>query len=606
MSNKGFTGKVLWIDLSNKRYWEEEIPERLYELLIGGKGLGAWLLLNNLPVGTPPLSAENILMFMTGPLTGTFAPTSSRFAVITKSPKTGTFLDSYCGGFFGQAIKFMGYDGIILCKTSSKLVVVVIDKGKVDFLDGEDLKGATTFETDDYLRNLLGKDWRWVVIGPAGERKSPLAGVFSEGRCAGRGGAGAVMGSKNVKAIAIKNKGCVEVAKPVEFIRACKEAYRSIRMSSAVRKLNREGTPKMVEPLSRMGGIGTNNFQSDTPKFPEVIFPEKWWSEIWVKNGACFACPIGCSKYFEYKSGGVSRLVDGPDFETIFAIGTNCGIYDKGTIARCSAMCDEYGIDTISVGGIIAFLMELNQRGFLGKNNIIGNLKPEWGSERDVLLLIKQIGEGGLTDIEKGVKYLSEIFPGSESFAMHVKGMEFPAYHPWKAPGVGLAYAVSDRGACHLRGAPVMELLGLETSGKPEEEAELVVMCQDSMAAMDCLIVCVFVQYGIGLDHLSRIIEACMGFDLRGAEGLEIIGRRAWVLSKLFNIREGIGSEQDVLPDRCLIRNDKGELNLEDMKRFYYRFLGFTENGYPKKQLLEKLGLDSIIEYSKIGIEILD
>jgi len=602
MSKKGFNEKILWIDLSKRSYHEEEIPASVSKLLMGGKGVGVWLLLNRLPVGVDPLSPENILLFTTGPLTGTFAPTSSRFAVITKSPKTGTFLDSYCGGCFGQAIRFMGYNVIALYGVASKLTIVKIDTGKVEFIGAEDISSKSTFETEDYLVNLLGKGWRRVVIGPAGERRNTLAGIFSDGRCAGRGGAGAVMGSKNVKALVLREKGAVCVAKPDAFMRACKMAYRSIRLSSAVRKLSREGTAQLVEPLSRMGGIGTKNFQSDLPEHPEALFPERWWDELWIKKGACFTCPIACGKYFKYKSAGVNRMVDGPDFETIFALGTNCGISNKKAIAKGNYLCDAYGIDTISVGGIIAFLMELYQRGYL-KDGPVKALKPEWGSTEAMLSLIELIGEGRLPEIERGVKYISEQFPGSEDFAMHVKGMEFPAYHPRRAPGIGLAYAISDRGACHLRGAPIIELLGLTKDSKPDEEAELVLVHQDAMAVVDCLIVCAFVQYGIGLDYLSRLVEACTGIDFRGPHGLEIVGRRAWDLTRLFNLREGISPEQDTLPKRCLLGNEDQPLDLVRMKKEYYRLLGWSESGYPTRHTLRKLGLDSILELDKIRVK---
>lgn len=603
INKKDLNFKILNIDVSKKHFWIEKTESSVFLTLLGGKGLGAWLLLNKLEAGISPLDPKNILIFVTGPLTGTYAPTSSRFGVITKSPKTNAFLDSYCGGFFGQAIKYLGYDAIVILGSASDLTLIKIDTNGVDFVVANNMQTMTTFESDDYLKETLGNEWQWVIIGPAGERCSPLAGIFSKGRCAGRGGAGAVMGSKKIKAIAIKEQGFIQIAKPKEFMDDCKKAYRAIRMSSSVRKLNKEGTAQLVEPLTRMGGIGTNNFQSAYPELGKNLFPEELWKDLWIKSGSCFACPIACSKYFEQKLKKITRVVEGPDFETIFALGINCGIYDKHAIAKGNAICDEYGIDTISTGGIIAFLMELNQRGYL-KSDFIKNLKLEWGSADAMLTLVKMIGEGKLSDLEKGVSNLSEKYPGSEDFAMHVKGMEFPAYHPWKAPGIGLAYAVSDRGACHLRGTPIAELLGFGFESKPEDEAEIVLIHQDLMSAMDCLIVCVFVQYGIGLDYLSKIVEACIGKDIGGSSGLELIGRRSWYLSKLFNIREGIEPHQDTLPKRCLQGDGNKPLDLEKMKQAYYKLMGYTTDGYPTLKTLKKLNLDLILDLKKTSIKI--
>jgi len=595
--SKSFTGKILWIDLSLQRHWEKELPENVKRLLMGGKGVGAWLLLDRLPKRVDPLAPENIVLFLTGPLTGAFAPTSSRFAVVTKSPKTGTFLDSYCGGRFGHAIKLSGYLGIGLVGCAKRPTLLQVSEDDVSFVDAGDLWGTTTFETDERLKDSFGEGWRWVTIGPAGERESPLAGVFSEGRTAGRGGAGAVLGSKNVKALMVKEEGAVSVENPKDFMETCRKAYRDLRLSSQIRKLSQEGTAKIIEALVRNGGIGTKNFQKASPENSD-LFPEKWWKDVWVRNGACFACPIACSKYFHY----AGRLVEGPEFETMFALGSNCGISDRRAIAQGNFLCNSYGIDTISAGGTIAFLMELSEKGFLNKGALSG-LKATWGSSEDMLSLVDQIGKGELPELEKGVRHLATLFPGSEEFAMHVKGMEFPAYPPRKAPGIGLAYAISDRGACHVRGAPIAELLGLVGETSPEGEAELVVLQQDTMATMDCLILCIFALQGIGLERLSQLVEISTGLDFGGPRGLELVGRRAWTLSRLFNLREGIPPASDTLPLRCLAEQEGGPLLLDEMKRAYYCALGWSEEGYPTQGTIQQLGLGSILDFERLGIE---
>lgn len=579
---------VLWIDASNRSWQLQEIPVNVTQLLLGGKGIGAWLLLHHLPPNVAPCDPENVFLLLGGPLTGTRAPSSSRFAIVTKSPRTGTFLDSYCGGRLGFALRLSGLLGIGIIGRADSPLIVRFDGGNVSFEEASSLWGKSTYETEDLLEASTDETWQVLTIGPAGERRSPLAGVFSHGRCAGRGGAGAVLGSKNVKAILIKEEGSIPIARPEAFRTYCDKAYRDLRLSSEIRKLGREGTTKIMEALMRNGGIGTRNFQLDSPG--EVpLLPQDWWDDVWERSNACFGCSIGCGKYFLVKE----RLVDGPDFETIFALGTNCGIADRKAIAQGNFLCDAYGIDTISTGGIVAFLMELTERGFLDRDED-AHLRATWGSSRDLLDLIERLGKGELHDVEGGVRDLSARFPGSEEFAMHVKGLEFPAYDPRKAPGIGLAYAVSDRGACHLRGAPIAELLGMTGSPSPAEEAEIVVAHQDELAALDCLIVCAFVNQGTTLDRLAQLVSSCTGFDIANARALEHVGRRAWNLSRLLNLREGVNASSDVLPRRCLNHHDSARF-FDEMKQAYYALLGWNDNGEPSGATLKELSLDTLL-----------
>ncbi|MFQ6095713.1 MAG: aldehyde ferredoxin oxidoreductase family protein, partial [Candidatus Bathyarchaeia archaeon] len=578
--------------------------------LLGGKGLGALLLYKKTEKEINPLSPQNPLIFATGPLTGTSAPGSSKFCVVTKSPATGTIDDSYCGGFFGSELKMAGYDALVLLGRAAEPSILIIQDSEVYSEPASDLWGMFTADTEKALKERLGGGYRFVEIGPAGERKAPIAGIFSEMRAAGRGGAGAVMGSKNLKAIAVKGTGTVRVHDPDEFREAVWKAHRALRMEEVtVRSMPIYGTVNIVETINETGALPTRNFQTGRFEAAEDISGESFRSDLWKKDFACsLACPITCSKFAVIEDGPFKGVaVDGPDYETIFSLGSNCGVKDRAAITYANLLCDLYGIDTISTGVIVSFVMELYQKGLMKADDLEG-IEARWGDPGVLVELVDKIakGEGVGEFLQFGVKKISERYPGSESYAMHVKGLEVPGYDPRAAQGMGLCYAVSERGACHLRAYTVgRELLGHAGGADPftydRMKVQMAIDRQDEKAVVDSAVLCYFTLFGMRLKEVHQMLVSCTGFNYPHFGDLMTLGARVITLTRIFNVREGFTRKDDALPSRFLEEPmpegpAKGMVTqLEPMLKAYYEIRGWDENGIPKEETLEKLDLKSLI-----------
>lgn len=610
LENKGYMGKVLRVDLTNSSHRTLSLDEKAAYLLLGGKGYAAWLLYNSMEAGVDPLSPRNQIIFATGPLTGTLAPTSGKFCVVTKSPATGTIDDSYCGGFFGPKLKFAGYDFLVVEGRAEEPSIIVINEDDVSVQSAGDTWGVTTIETEEKLKKRLGEEYAFVEIGPAGERQAPIAGVFSGTRTAGRGGTGAVMGSKNLKAVAANGNKPVRVYDSEKFKKMAWIALRELRMSEqTVRSLPRYGTANILLTVNECGALGTRNFQTGRFEEAEKISGESFRETLWHKDISCsLGCTIICSKIAKLGEGAYKGVqIDGPDFETIYSFGSNCGIRDKEAICYANLICDLYGVDTISTGVIISFIMELYQRGIISTKDL-GGIKAEWGNTDALIKLTEKIakGEGIGKLLQLGVRRISEKFPGSERFAMHVKGLEMPAYDPRAAQGMGLCYAISERGACHLRASTFgNELLGMGGGANPfsydRAKVQLAIDKQDEKAVFDSSIVCYFTYWGMKLKELYQMIGPCTGFVYETWEDLKKLGARVITLMRLFNIREGFTRKDDTLPPRFL--KDplpegpaKGQVvHLEPMLENYYNLRGWDEDGIPTKQTLKKFELDNLI-----------
>ena len=596
----GYKNKILYIDLTIEKIWTEKLDEKVIRLILGGKGLGSWLLYKEVAPGTEPLSPDNVLIFMVGPLTGTSAPTSSRFGVVTKSPATNTYLDSYCGGFFGQIMKYAGYDAIVVKGAANTPKVLVINNDDVKIEDGTKVWNKNTNETTDYLTTKYGSEMKTVVIGPTGERCVPIAGIFSASRTLGRGGAGAVMGSKKLKGIAITGNGSVEVADQKGFDEAVWVTHRMLRMSSQVKRLSNDGTVNILDLINASGALPTRNFQSGEFEDAEKLTSKHWKKDYWVKDIACFGCPISCSKIAHSKKRDI--VIDGPEYETIFALGTNCGVSDHEAIIYANYLCDAYGIDTISTGSIIAFVMELYQKKMISKDELDG-VEAHWGNSDALIKLTEMIAKGeGIGELlSKGVKEISKKYMGSEDFAMHVKGLEMPGYLPRAAKGVGLSYAISERGACHLRGSPLTELLGGADPLALDGKAALFRSNQLDVAVVDSACVCYFVKFGITLKEIFQMINPCTGLNYKNPKELEDVGERVVNLTRLFNTREGFSKKDDILPKRSLSEPlpsgyAKGHVvELDSLRSEYYNLMGWNEEGIPTEETLNHLGLMDIL-----------
>lgn len=611
LQGRGYVGKILHANLTTNSFKTEPLNERKAHLLLGGKGLATWLLYEGAKKGVDPLSPSNLLIFATGPLTGTAAPGSSRFCVVTKSPATGSFLDSYCGGHFGPELKYSGYDAVVIEGQAEEPSILLIDDDRLDLTSAKNLWGATTTNAEGKLKKRLGKDFRIVTIGPAGERKAPIAGIFSDNRTAGRGGAGAVMGSKKLKAIAVRGSGVIRAHDPEKFKESAWIAHRTLRMNEVtVRSLPQHGTANILQTINETGALPTKNFQTGRFQGIEEIASESWRKELWKKDVACFGCPIACSKIAYLERGPYAgTATDGPDYETIFSLGSNCGVDNKEAIAYANYLCDIYGIDTISTGNIIAFTMELYEKGIFSIDDLDG-IEAKWGDAGALIRLTEKIckGSGVGQFFEQGVKKASEKYPESRHFAMHVKGLELPGYEPRAAQGMGLCYAISERGACHLRAYTAgTELCGYGGGTNPlsydETKVQLAIDKQDEKAVVDSAVLCYFTLFGMRLKEIHQMVLACTGFSCEEVADLKKLGARVITLTRMFNVREGFTRKDDTLPPRLLEEPmpegpAKGQVvHLEPMLNEYYMLRGWDENGIPTAEQLKELELTSLMDY---------
>jgi aldehyde:ferredoxin oxidoreductase len=603
LTKRAYCDRILRVDLTSGDIQVTSLPLDIMPLLLGGKGLGAWLLYTEQPAGVEPLSPENHLIFHNGPLTGTTAPTAGRFGVTTKSPATGTYFDAYCGGYWGQMLKYAGYDALVISGESDYPAMIVIDEDYVDIRPVDDLWGSTITEATEMIKDELGhQGWQSLVIGPSGEAQRNIAGIFNESRALARGGVGAVMGSKYLKAIAVQGNRGVRVHDKARYERALQLAFRAVRMSSETTLLNSEGTANILDIINVMGALPTRNFQSGQFDQADEISGYAFQENNWKKDYACFGCPIGCGKWTIPLEDGV--VIEGPEYETIYAFGSNCAIGGREAIIRLNWYCDEYGLDTISTGATVAFVMELFQSGIVTAADLDG-IEPNWGDGQAALALVEKMAkvEGCGEWLAQGVAAIAEQYPAAQLYAMHVKGLEMPAYHPSAAKGTALAYAISERGACHLRGAPLGELFSgsadpLTIEGKPQLFRDH----QAETAVWNSALLCVFPGYGMSLKELWQLVTAATGFDFPTVADLDLLGERVSTLARLFNVREGFTREHDTLPARNLTHPMKGgpaeghTVELDPMMDEYYRLMGWDNNGIPTPERLQELGLSSLLE----------
>jgi aldehyde:ferredoxin oxidoreductase len=597
LRDRAYCDQILRVDLSSENTSVTPLPDEAMPLVLGGKGLGAWLLYQEGTPGIEPLSPENLLIFHNGPLTGTTAPTAGRFGCTTISPATGTYSDAYCGGYWGQMLKYAGYDALVLTGAAPEPTMLVIDNEKVELRPADGLWGLNISQTDQQVKEQYPDDWQVITIGPPGEKRRNLAGIFNESRALARGGVGAVMGSKNLKAIIVRGDGLVKVHDQERYHRALQLAFRAVRMSSETTLLNQEGTVNILEIINVMGALPTRNFQRGQFEEADNISGYAFRKHEWVKDYACFGCPIACGKYTRPLEDGA--VIEGPEYETTFALGPNCAIGDRETIIRLNWWCDEYGLDTISTGGVVGLVMEMFERGLISSSELDG-IEPRFGDVHAALALVEKMAkvEGCGEWLAQGVASIAEKFPEVKPFAMHVKGLEMPAYHPNAAKGTALAYAVSERGACHLRGAPLGELFSgsadpLSIEGKPQLFRDH----QADKAVWDSACLCYFPGYGMSLKELWQLVTAATGFDYPAVKDFELVGERISTLARAINVREGFHRSADTLPDRNLEQPmvggpaDGHVVELAPMLDEYYRLMGWDADGVPTPERMRELQL---------------
>ncbi len=591
----GWAGKVLDINLSSGEIKTYPLDEEKARLFIGGRGLGARILWDEVGPGVDPLAPENVLIFTTGPLTATGYQTSNRFTVTTKSPLTGTVLDANSGGYWGMQLKKTGHDLLIVRGKAAQPVWIEILQDKAQIHDAVGLWGMRVRAITEKLgqnnnrRNVL-------TIGPAGENLSRIAAIMNDGqRSAARGGPGAVMGSKNLKAVVVEGKTRPEIVDDERFKFFLYEPRKLLRASPLTSQALPEfGTAVRMNIVNTVGALPTRNFQQSQFEGAESISGEALAEHYLVKNDNCWACPIGCTRIS--KTDKVEG--EGPEFETAWSFGAACGNDDLAAVIEANALCNDLGLDTISTGATIACAMEMAEKGYLdtdlrfGRADLYARTIEDIAYRRD---LGAELAEGSL---RLAAKY------GHPELSMTVKGLEMPAYDPRGMQGQGLLFATSNRGACHMRG----NMLGLEVLGLPklidrfqtQGKSSYVILHQNSSAAIDSLVICKFTNMGVAEEYFARTLTAVTGVSYATGDLIKT-GERVWNLERLYNNREGFTRKNDCLPPRLLNEAvtdgpSKGWVNkLEPMLEEYYRARGWDQNGVPTPKKLADLSLADFI-----------
>lgn len=605
--NGGYTGKILVIDLEKQKTTVEKTNIDDAKLFIGGKGLGAKYLIDSLPKGTDPLSPGNILIFTTGPLTGTHAQTSGRGAVVTKSPLTNLFVDSHFGGVFAAEMKKAGWDFIVVKNKAEKPVYIVVKDDDVEFKDASKLWGKECLDTHNSLQKIEGK-MKTAVIGPAGENLVRIACITFDGhRHAGRAGTGAVMGSKNLKAIIISGTKKIPLHDEKGFNLKAKEVLKQIQENSFIPIRRKYGTPYWVQVINSEGFIPTRNYTEGYFEYGGEINAETMQQRIVDSGGACYNCVIACWNKSSIKQGPFKgTTLIGPEYETIALMGSNLGLKSIEDVAYVCDRCNELGMDTISMGGILGFTIEAYNKGIITKKDLDG-IDIGWGKAGELAKLMEAIAHRKNKTAKllgEGIKTASETL-NAEDFAVHCKGMDIPGYDPRGAFGMGLAYATSDRGACHQRAWTVRaELNDPELDRFSfEKKAEIVKNVQDERAAFFSLVLCDFAP--ISEENCVEMWNLAAGFN-HTVESYLKCGERIWNLVRLFNLREGLEPDSDKLPPRLFKEPfTKGpakgivltEEDFEKSLQEYYVLRGWNKKGIPTEEKLKELGLEN---YSKI------
>jgi aldehyde:ferredoxin oxidoreductase len=615
-------GKILRVNLTDGQISEEFPDEETLKMYLGGSGLATKYLIDEVPKGIDPLGPENKLIFMTGPLTGTPSPSTGRYSIVAKSPLTGLWGEANSAGFWGRDLKRSGFDGVIFEGISPNPVYLVTEDGKAELKDASHLWGKNTSETTKLIREELGEKFNVACIGIGGENLVKYAAVMNDcdkpnyGRAAGRCGMGTVMGSKKVKAIACKGDAKIEVAKPDEYRAEAKQRYDWVNQSLLKMTLEVFGTATMVDLVNIKGGLPTNNWQ--TGVFPEAdkINGTAINETILTARKPCFACPIACGRVAEIKEGKYKSTGEGPEYESLGALGTMCGVDNLEAITLAHFLCNEYGLDVISAGNTIGFAMECFQKGILTKEHTDGR-EFNFGNADLVIDLIPIISKReGIGDLlAEGTRNMAKkLGKGSEKFAMNVKGLELPAYDSRAAKITGLAYATANRGGCHITGyieGPAflsMPFMIVENASVGDvlnenpEDTKVVKEFEDAFGLFDAIGGCKFMGMVLASEDWASLIEKLLGYDF-SKEDFAKMGERLYNLARVYNMREGATRTDDTLPPRMLEEPmpdgpAKGEtVNLEPLLDAYYEYRGWDkETGKPTKEKLKELGLEWAIK----------
>jgi aldehyde:ferredoxin oxidoreductase len=597
----GYFGQALVVDAATGTSVAEPLPDEILRAYVGGSGLGTWLLYRLGTPGAGALDASAPLAFVFSPLVGTPLTTSAKFAVVAKSPLTGMLTDALASSQFAIAGKLTGHDAIVIRGRAPRLSVLLADGDGSRLLDARHLAGRTAAETDESLRDQLGRGWRVAAIGPAGERGVRYATISHDGRHAGRGGLGAVMGAKNLKAIAVRAAAKVTTADPRRVLAAARD-LRERSFGPATVKYRELGTLANLLTFNAIATLPTRNFQAAEFEGADRLAGSAPDDAVEgmrrVARSSCASCTIGCEHIYRVGGGKKARV----EYENVFALGPMCGVSDPGAVLTASARCDEIGIDTISAGGTIAWAMECAQRGLID---------APWLSFGDPAALLRALDEIGTRDtplgflLGEGSRQASlTVGGGSASFAPHVKGLEMPGYEPRTLHAMALGLAVNARGADHNRsGAYEADLSGeLDRLDGGDAHVAAAIETEDRAAVMDSLILCKFLR-GVFTDPFrewAELLAPVTGWDVSAGE-LRATARRIVLAKRVYNIREGWQPSDDWLPERLLTEPvvlPSGRVatltadRLRAMIGAYYQKRGLDHQGFPRPGTTAGPGLD--------------
>lgn len=598
----GWIGRILRINLTNGNITKEALDPALARDYLGARGLGTKVLSDEVDPTVDALSPANKLVFAPGPFTGTYAPSGGRYNVVTKGPLTDAIAAANSGGTWGPALKYAGYDVLIVEGRAPKPIYIWIKDDKVEIRDATRIWGKTVPDTSDAIRADTDPDAHVACIGPAGENQVLFACIMNDlHRAAGRSGVGAVMGSKNLKAIAVVGTGAVTCADKERFERAVLSVRKMIHDHPVGGTgLRLYGTDVLTNVLNQTGGLPTRNFQDGYFAKADKVGGESLSAKVLQRPKGCFACVISCGRVTKVTQPKYKGEGEGPEYETAWGFGPDCAIDDLDAVTKANFLCNEYGMDTITMASTVACAMELYELGLITKEDT-GGIALEWGNAEAMVEMTRQTGAGEGFGRKLGAgSYRLAASYGHPELSMSVKKQEIPAYDPRAVQGIGLNYATANCGAAHVRGYTISpEVLGTPMKvdkdtidGKPE----LVITFQNLTAALDATGACLFTTFGIGAPELAELLSAVTGVEYSTDDFMKC-GDRIWNLERMWNLRAGLSAKDDRLPPRLLemplkTGASKGSVSrLPEMLPLYYQHRGWDASGVPTQSRLRELGL---------------
>lgn len=595
------------VDLSSDSIEKKELDEEDARRFIGGGGLACKFLLDGLNVSdVDPLSPENILVFVTGPLVGTKAPSTGRFEVCSKSPYTGIWGESNCGGKFGPFLKFAGFDAVMIRGKADNPVFLDLNHGEASLEGAEHLWGKGSYETQEILeKDISDNKMTASVIGQAGENLVPMACIVNdEGRVAGRGGMGAVMGSKNLKGVVARGDMDIELSDEEGFSETAKEAIQEVQSSASTQLFSNLGTSGYIGMGDMYGDIPVKYYtESEFEGFPEISGSEMK-ETAFTKKYSCYGCPIGCGRTIETDELGE---VSGPEYETIISLGSLCLNSDLNSIYEANYLCNDFGIDTISLGTSISFVMYLYENDVISKDDIDG-IEAGWGDKEAIIKLIKKAAkrEGFGDLLVQGTKKIGEKY-GKEGWAMNVKGLEIPMHDPRAFSGLACGYATKNCGASHVpeqlyqigMGGGIEEYdIDSEDRFSDEGKGILTAKAQNYMGLFDSVVMCAFTW--VSPTHMAKLLSSATGFEYT-VDSIFRTGERIFNAKRVFNNLCGVTREDDTLPDLAMQAIEEGGTSgnvpdLEKQLKEYYDYRDWDwETGKPSEEKLSELGLEGYL-----------